>query len=276
MRTLDLHGAQMPVLGLGTWKLAPAAARDMVREALAMGYRHIDTARMYGNEEGVGEGLKQSNVARGDIFLTTKIWSDDYRAEAFDAALADSLRNLRTTYVDLVLLHWPSADIPLDETIAAMNRAREAGKVRHIGVSNFTTDLLNTAVSLSEAPLLTNQVEYHPFLNQDPVYEALRANDMILTAYSPLAQGNVVGNPTIKAIADRHGKTEAQITLAWLLGHPFLATIPKSSKPTRARENLEALEIALTDEERADIGALRSNNGRLVDPAWAPDWDIAA
>jgi diketogulonate reductase-like aldo/keto reductase len=277
MKIVDANGARIPALGLGTFKLTGETCRSLVAEALRLGYRHIDTARMYGNEDAVGAGIAAAGVPRDEIFLTTKIWPDDFRPADLTRALDDSLDRLGVDAVDLTLLHWPSPDVPLDETLGALARAREAGKTRHIGISNFTVALIREAVRLSPAPLVTNQVEYHAFLDQRPVLDELRRQGMALTAYAPTAHAEVIGDPVIEAIAKDHGVSAVQIALAWLVAQDGVIAIPRTSKPERLKENLAAAEIALSDEEVAQIAARARPDGRLISPAGlAPAWDTAA
>ena len=273
---LDVNGAQIPKLGFGTWKLKDETGAAAVKAALETGYRHIDTAQIYENEAAVGAGLAASGVDRADIFLTTKVWMDRYRAGDLEKSARESLARLKTDYVDLLLLHWPSEDVDLKETIEALNAAKAAGLTRHIGVSNFTTRWLDEAAALSEAPLVTNQVEYHPFLDQTPVIEALRRHGMSLTAYSPIGQGKVFEDETLRDVAARHGKTPAQIALKWLIDQPEVIAIPRSSRAENIAANFAVFDIDLSAEETARIDALRRGDGRLIDPSWAPVWDAAA
>ncbi len=273
---LDVHGAKMPKLGFGTWQLEGEDAADGVQEALKIGYRHIDTAQIYKNEAEVGDGLWRGGVPREDIFLTTKVWMDQFRSGDLERSARESLDRLKTDYVDLLLLHWPVEEVPLEETIQALNAVQKAGLARHIGVSNFTTKWLGEAVAVSEVPLAFNQVEYHPFLDQDPVLTALRGYSMGLTAYSPLAQGKVFDEPVLTEIAAAHGVSPAQITLKWLIDQDSVSAIPRSSSKEHIRSNFEIFDIDLSDEETRRISDLRSSTGRIIDPSWAPAWDVAA
>ncbi|WP_225773360.1 aldo/keto reductase [Inquilinus sp. Marseille-Q2685] len=270
------NGAEIPALGFGTFRMNGPDTVRMVRHVLSLGYRHIDTAQIYGNEAEVGEGLAASGVARDDVFLTTKVWVANYRREAFLRSVDDSLRKLGTGHVDLLLLHWPNQDVPLAEQIGALNEVRAAGKVRHIGISNFSTALMAEAASLSAAPLVTNQVEYHPYLGQSAVLAAARAAGMSVTAYYGMADGKVIGDPVIQAIADRHGRTEAQVVLRWLVQQPGVVALSKTVSEARAAANLAIFDFALSAEEMAAIHALARPDGRLVSPeGLAPAWDAA-
>lgn len=274
MHSVEAHGARIPVLGFGTWELRDGLAVRMVEAALEIGYRHIDTAQMYENEREVGTAIRTSGIDRREIFLTTKVWPDRFREGDLQRSVEESLGRLGLDTVDLLLLHWPNPSVPLAETIAALNDARARGMTRHIGISNFPTRLMREALRLSEAPLVTNQVEYHPFLSQKRVLRACREAGMALTAYCPLARGRVFGDPVIERIAARHRKSPAQVALRWLVQQQGVVAIPRSSKPEHARANFEIWDFALDDREMAEISALAGPGGRIVDIAGlAPDWD---
>ncbi|MDR6288897.1 diketogulonate reductase-like aldo/keto reductase [Inquilinus ginsengisoli] len=274
--TVTANGAEIPALGFGTFRMNGADTARMVRHVLSHGYRHVDTAQIYGNEAEVGEGLAASGVARNDVFLTTKVWVANYRHEAFLRSVDESLKKLRTDHVDLLLLHWPNAQVPLAEQIGALNQVKAAGKVRHIGVSNFSTALMAEAVVLSQAPLVTNQVEYHPYLDQAPVLAAARKAGMSVTAYYGMADGKVIDDPAIQAIGARHGKTAAQVVLRWLVQQGVVA-LSKTVSEDRAAANLAISDFALSDDEMAAIHALARPDGRLVSPdGLAPVWDAVA
>ena len=270
---LEAHGARIPALGFGTWELEGRTAERMTAEALEVGYRHIDTAQAYGNEAAVGRAIASSDVSRDNIFLTTKIWPASY--SDFEDAVDQRLELLGTDSVDLLLLHWPRFEgTTLTRTIDALNRARRQGKARHIGVSNFNTDLLARAWAASEAPLVTNQVEYHPFLDQAPVLHAVRERKMCLTAYSPLAHGEVPGNRVLEEIGREHGTSAAAVAIRWLIQQEGVAAIPRTSEPEHCRENFAALDVELAGEEMDRISELVRPDGRVIDPAGlAPEWD---
>ena len=233
MHDVSANGAQIPALGFGTWDLPPDRVQPLVEHALGVGYRHLDTAQMYGNEAAVGAGLRASGLARDAVFLTTKIWPDYFARDAFLEATDERLRLLGVDRVDLLLLHWPSKTVPLGETIEALNAVRKAGQTRHIGVSNFTTKLIDEAVRLSDAPLVTDQVEYHPYLDQSKVLAKLKAHGMALTAYCPIARGRVVDDPTLVRIGEAHGKSATQVALRWLVQQEGVIAIPRSSNEAR-------------------------------------------
>jgi 2,5-diketo-D-gluconate reductase B len=267
------HGVRLPALGLGTFRLDGRTAERMVGYALAIGYRHIDTAQMYGNEAEVGAAIAACGVPRDEIWLTTKIWPDRFRDGELQRAAEESVRRLGTE-PDLLLLHWPNPAVPRAETIAALNDARRRGLTRHIGISNSPTALICESVALSEAPLLVNQVEYHPYLRQRAVLEELRRHGMALTAYSPVAQGKVFSDATLARIGAAHGKNPGQVALRWLLQQDGVSAIPRSSREAHAKANFEIFDFALSAAEMAEIAALARPNGRIVDPAgFAPAWD---
>ena len=276
MKIVEANGASIPAIGLGTFRLKDEDATEAVRHALEIGYRHIDTARMYDNEAAVGKGIAASPVAREDIFLTTKIWPDDFAHADLIHAAKESVAALKTDYVDLLLLHWPSKSVPLKETIEALNEVQASGFAKHIGISNFTTALIEEATSLTSVPLAVDQVEYHPYLNQEKVLGALRAHEMALTAYVPLAHGHVAEDALLQEIGTAHGKTAGQVALRWLVQQDGVIAIPKSGHPERQKQNIEIFDFELSDEEMARIFALQKPNGRIIDPAgFAPEWDAA-
>jgi 2,5-diketo-D-gluconate reductase B len=266
---LTIQGTEIPRLGFGTWLITGKDASEGVRDALEIGYRHLDTARAYENEAEVGEGIAASGVDRADIWLTTKIWLDDFEPARLKRAAEDSLRKLRTDYVDLLLLHWPSADIPVEHSLQAMRELQEAGRIRHAGVSNFPAGMLSRALDV--LPLFADQVEYHPFLAQDALLGLAQRHDFTLTAYSPLAHGKVVGHPELTAIGEQYGKNAGQVALRWLLDQPKVTTAPKASSHDRRLENFDVFDFALSDADRERIAAL-PKDVRTANPSWAPDW----
>lgn len=265
--TVAAAGITVPALGYGTWELEPAVAERGVRDALDLGYRHIDTAAMYGNEEAVGAAIRGHDVDRDDVHLTTKIQPQD--AGDVAGAAEDCLRRLGLDHVDLLLIHWPSHDQPIEQVVEDLDAVRDRGLTRAIGVSNYTSEQVHLAAKV--APLATNQVEFHPFLSQDTVLEACRANDMFLTAYSPLAKGGVLDDPTLQAVAEEVGATPATVALRWLLDHGDVAALPRSSSRDHIASNAE-VGFSLTDEQRQRIADLPKDQ-RIIDPPFAPDWD---
>ncbi len=267
---VEVRGVRVPALGFGTWLVTEQDATDGVREALEIGYRQIDTARAYENEREVGRGIAESGVPRDEIFLTTKVPHDDATADRVERDAEQSLERLGVDHLDLLLLHWPNPDVPLEETLGALNKVREDGRTRQIGVSNFPAGLLRQALEI--APVFCNQVEYHPFLDQSALLDLARANEVLITAYSPLAHGKVPGDETLRSIGARHGKTAGQVALRWLLDQPGVSPIPKASSRERRQENFDVFDFALTDEDREQIEQL-PKDVRTADPPWAPDWD---
>ncbi len=272
---VSANGARIPALGFGTFRLPGPDTLRMVPAALKLGFRHIDTAQIYGNEAEVGAGILASGVNRADIFLTTKVWVDRFGHDALIASVDESLKKLRTDYVDLLLLHWPAGHA-LPEPVGALNEVVKAGKVRHIGVSNFNVAQMQEAIGLSAVPLVTNQVEYHPYLDQGPVIRAARAAGLSVTAYYAMADGKVFGDPVLKQIAAAKGRSVAQVVLRWVLQQDGLVALSKTASETRAAENFAVFDFELTAEEMAAIHALAQPDGRLVSPpALAPVWDAA-
>ena len=273
MLHVTAHGARIPALGLGTFRLGGEVCRRMVEHALALGYRHIDTARMYGNEAEVGSAIAASPVPRDDIWLTTKIWPSDFRAADLRRAAEDSVRRLGTEPT-LLLLHWPSPEVALEETMGELNRIKEDGLAHYIGISNFTTRLIEEAWRLTRAPLIVDQVEYHPYLLQDAVLEAVRAKGMALTAYAPVAQGKVFKDALLQRIGEAHGKTPGQVALRWLLQQDGVCAIPRSSREANVTANFQVFDFELSPDEMGEIRKLGSRSGRLVQAAGvAPEWD---
>ena len=268
--TIEVQGTRVPRVGFGTWQITGPDATEAVRDALEIGYRQIDTARAYENEREVGRGIADSGVPRDEIFLTTKIFIDDFEPDRLKRAAEDSLQQLGTDHLDLLLLHWPNPDVPLEATLGAMAELREDGRIRQLGVSNFPAGYLRRALEI--APVFCDQVEYHPFLGQDQLLELAREREVLVTAYSPLAHGRVPDDATLSRIGERYGKTAGQVALRWLLDQPGVSPIPKASSHDRRLENFEVLDFELTDDERAEIDAL-PKDVRTADPPWAPDWD---
>jgi 2,5-diketo-D-gluconate reductase B len=269
-QTIEVRGVRVPAVGFGTWLVTGQDATDGVRDALEIGYRQIDTARAYENEREVGRGIAESGVPRNEIFLTTKVPHDDASADNVERDAEQSLERLGVDQLDLLLLHWPNPDVPLEETLNAMERVRQDGRTRNLGVSNFPAGLLEQALQI--APVFCNQVEYHPFLDQSRLLDVARANEVLITAYSPLAHGKVPEDATLQRIGDRYGKSAGQVAMRWLLDQPGVSPIPKASSRDRRQENFDVFDFSLTDEDRAEIAAL-PKDVRTANPPWAPDWD---
>ena len=271
---VEAKGARIPLLGLGTWDLRGRTCARVVEQALRLGYRHVDTAEMYDNEREVGEGLRASGVKRDEFFVTTKIWPPHFAPPALERAARECLARLRLSEVDLLLLHWPNPQIPLTETLGALGKVKREGLARHIGVSNFTVALIEQAVQETGEPLVCDQVECHPFLDQSKVIAACRQHGMAVVAYSPIARGNARNDEVLKRIGSRHGKTAAQTCLRFL-AQQNIVVIPRTSKVERLSENAAIFDFVLSAPEMAEIAALAHPGGRMVDWAFSgqPKWD---
>jgi diketogulonate reductase-like aldo/keto reductase len=274
VQVVEANGARIPLIGLGTWELRGRTCAHIVEQALRIGYRHIDTAEMYANETEVGEGLRASGVNRDEVFVVTKVWPSHFAPRELERAAKDSLARLRLPDVDLLLLHWPNPQIPLADTLGALCRMKQAGLARHIGIANFTVALIEEAVRLASEPLVCNQIEMHPYLDQSKVVAACRAHKMAVVAYSPIARGNAAKDAVLARIGKAHGKTAAQVCLRWLV-QQGVAAIPRTSRVERLRENFAVFDFELTEAEMREIAALADRNGRLVDYAYSgpPKWD---
>jgi 2,5-diketo-D-gluconate reductase B len=274
MKMVAASGAEIPSLGFGTHGMTREPMLRTIPAALNAGFRHIDTAQIYRNEEEVGACVQASGLHRADLFLTTKVWVANYAKGAFAASVDDSLRKLRTDYIDLLLLHWPNPNVPLSEQIAGLNAATKAGKARHIGVSNFNRQLLTEAVRLSEAPIVTNQFEYHPYLNQRLLIDECRRLGVLVTAYCGMAVGRVFDDPVLLAIAGRRSKTVAQIVLRWLIQQDSVVALTRTTNPVRIPANLDVFGFELSHDEMEAISRLASGSSRIVSPAGlSPAWD---
>lgn len=262
----------MPRLGLGTWPLKGAEGQAAVESALGLGYRHVDTAEMYGNEVEVGAALKANGLPRGDIFLTTKVWHDKPDGPRFRAAFAACLERLATPYVDLLLVHWPSPALDLPSVLEALAALHAEGTARAVGVSNFPPGLLREALNLKIAPLACLQVEHHVMLDQSALLSITGPAGMVLTSYTPLGKGAAAEDPVIQSIAARHGVTGAQVALAYIMAKGDVAAIPKAASPARQAENLGALSVTLSEADVVALDALPKDR-RFVNPDFAPDWN---
>src|SRR6185312_4014556 len=272
--TLNAHGAQMPAIGYGTMEFS-GRAPELIAAAIASGYRHIDTARKYGTEQFVGEGIRASGIGRGELWVTTKVTELDAREADFMRSVETSLKTLALDYVDLLLVHWPQPKVPFAETLGALAKAKRQGLARNIGVSNFTFAMLDEAVHACPEPLVTNQLEYHCYLPQDRMLAALKRHGMILTAYCPVARGKLLDDPVVGEIAKAHGKTPAQICLRWLIQQPGVAAVPRALEERHIADNIDVFDFSLTDEEMRRLSALRSRRIRIADPPErAPKWDV--
>jgi len=272
MDMITTHGLRMPRLGLGTFRMTGARCQAAVESALSLGYRHVDTAQMYANQDAVGAGLAASGVPRADIHLTSKGHHDIQKPDRIRAACDESLRLLRTDYLDLYLLHWPRPGTDLPAALETMMSLREAGLVRQIGVANSTVAHLRQAVEEIGAPIVCNQIEYHVLIDQTLVLDWMRAHGIPIVAHVPLAQGKLAEHEVLATIGQRYDATAAQVALAWLLDQPDVAVIPKSERVESQLANLEAMSLRLDDADRQAIAALPKTL-RCVNPPFAPVWD---
>jgi 2,5-diketo-D-gluconate reductase B len=272
MPFVEANGAKIPAIGLGTWELRGRTCARLVEQALKLGYRHIDTAQAYENERDVGDGVRASGIKRDDVFVTTKVWTTHFAPNDLERSAKESLVRLRLPEVDLLLLHWPNPQVPLSETLGALAHAKRLGLTRHIGVSNFTVALIEQAVAQCPEPLVCDQVEYHPYLDQTKVKQACAQNGLALVAYSPVAKGRIKNDETLTRIGRVHGKTAAQTCLRWLV-QQNVSAIPRTSKLERLSENIDIFDFELSDDEMARISRLGGAKTRLTDFGFAPKWD---
>jgi 2,5-diketo-D-gluconate reductase B len=273
MDHLQTGDISLPRLGLGTFRMQGDACRGAVESALALGYRHLDTAAMYENEDAVGAAIAASNVPRSELFVTTKVWHDQLgTADSIRRAFDTSIGKLKLDYVDLYMVHWPSKDMNMAIVMETLTALRDERRTRAIGVCNFNLPMLRQAIDEIRAPVASLQVEYHPFLDQSPMLAYLRGRNIPLTAYAPLAQGRAADDETLKRIGHKHGFSAAQVAIAWLLDQDGVIAIPKAQRPESQQSNLDALNIRLDDEDRAAIAALPKDR-RYVTPPFAPNWD---
>ncbi|MGC1778880.1 MAG: aldo/keto reductase [Xanthobacteraceae bacterium] len=274
MPAVEANGAKIPLVGLGTWELRGRTCARVVEQALRLGYCHVDTAEMYDNERDVGDGIRASGVKRNDVFVTTKIWPSHFAPRALERAARDCLMRLRLSEVDLLLLHWPNPQIPLSETLPALCKIKTDGLAHHIGVSNFTVALIEEAVQIASEPLVCDQIECHPFLDQSKVIAACHAHGMAAVAYSPMARGSAKNDAALGRIGAAHKKTAAQVCLRYLVQQDIVV-IPRTSKLERLSENAALFDFVLSDEDMAEIAALANPGGRIVDWSYSgtAKWD---
>jgi 2,5-diketo-D-gluconate reductase B len=270
MTVIEAKGFKIPIIGLGTWALRGRECARLVEQAIRIGYRHIDTAQMYDNEAEVGEGVRASGL-RAEVMVTTKVQPQRLAPHDLERSVKESLAKLRFDTIDLLLIHWPNPRVPLSETLGAMTKLKREGFVKQIGISNFTVALLAEANKLSNE-LVCNQIECHPFLDQDKVIAACRSAGMAVVAYSPIARGGAKGNAVLERIGKTHGKTASQVCLRWLT-QQGIVVIPRTSKIERLQENRDILDFDLSDAEMKEIAGLARNGGRIVDWSWSPQWD---
>jgi diketogulonate reductase-like aldo/keto reductase len=272
MDVIESHGARIPILGFGTMTLKEDQCVQLVEASLKLGYRHLDTAQMYGNEREVGSGMRGSGLKREDIFLTTKVWFTQLASGDFERSVDESLERLGLPWVDLLMIHWPNAQVPLSESIAALCKMKKAGLTKHIGVANFNVAMIEEAVKLASQPIAVLQIETHPYLGQSKVIAAARRYGMAVVGYCPLARGKVPAEAVLQRIGKAHGKTPAQVALRFLEQQQIIP-IPRTSKRERLAENLGSLDLKLSEAEMAEIAKLQRPNPRIVSPPQAPQWD---
>ena len=272
MQVIESHGARIPVIGLGTMTLKDDVCVELVEAALHLGYRHLDTAQMYGNEREVGAGLRASGLPRDDVFVTTKVWFNRLAPGDFERSVDESLEKLGLPWVDLLMIHWPNAQIPLAGSIASLCKVKKAGLAKNIGVANFNIAMIDEATKLATEPIAVLQIETHPYLDQTKVIAAARRHGMAVVGYCPLARGKVPADETLQRIGRAHGKTPAQGALRFL-EQDTIIPIPRTSKRERLAENLGSLDFKLTDAEMKEIGSLKRPDSRIVSPPQAPKWD---
>ena len=273
MQIIEANGARIPAIGLGTMTLRENICVDTVSAALRAGYRHLDTAQMYGNEREVGEGMRASGIPREEMFVTTKVWHNRLAAGDLERSVDESLTRLNLPHVDLLLIHWPNAAIPLKDTLAALAKVKRARLTRHIGAANFTVALIEEAVRLAEEPLVTNQIEVHPFIDQSKVMAACRRHGISITAYCPIARGKVPGAEALERIGTAHGKSAAQVSLRYLVQMGVCA-IPRTATPDHLKANIDVFDFKLSGAEMAELQKLNATNMRVVNPPHAPVWDV--
>jgi diketogulonate reductase-like aldo/keto reductase len=271
MQAVEAKGFKIPTVGLGTWALRGRDCARLTEQAIRIGYRHIDTAQMYDNEREVGEGVRASGL-RSEVIVTTKVLPTSLAPHDLERSVKESLAKLRLDVIDLLLIHWPNPRVPVAETLGAMAKMKREGYTRQIGVSNFTVALLDEANKASSEPLVCDEVECHPFLNQDKIIAACRKSGMAVVAYSPIARGAAVGDKVLEKIGKAHGKTAAQVCLRWLI-QQGMVVIPRTSKIERLEENFAVFDFELSDSEMRDIAGLARRDGRIVDWTWSPKWD---
>jgi diketogulonate reductase-like aldo/keto reductase len=269
---IEAGGASIPAIGLGTWELHGRECARIVEQAVRLGYRHFDTAQLYGNERAVGEGIRASGISRDAVFVATKVAPDNLAPRLLERSVKESVGQLRLGEIDLLLLHWPNRSVPLADTIDALVRVKREGLARHIGVSNYTVALIEEATRLSPEPLVCNQIECHPYLDQSKVIDACRRHGMAVVAYSPVARGGARDDAVLARIGKAYGKSAAQVSLRYLV-QQGLAVIPRTGRVEHLVENFAIFDFTLTPAEMRDISTLARAQGRIVDWAWSPQWD---
>ncbi len=272
---IKANGASIPQVGFGTMRQKGDPGAQATKDAIDVGYRHIDTAANYGNEEDVGRGIKASGIKREELFVVTKVWTTNLNEGVLQTSAEESLKKLGLSYVDLLLIHWPNAAVPMKESITALCATKKRGLTRHIGVSNHTIAMVEQAVEIATEPLVCNQFENHPHLDQSRIMAVSKKHGLAFVAYCPLGRadvGGVMAEPVIQEIAKAKGRTPAQVSLRWNIQQGNVV-IPGSGKKERLAENLSVFDFTLSDDEMKKISALARPNGRVVNPPHAPKWD---
>lgn len=273
MKIVNAHGAAIPALGFGVFRMTDAEVESVVPAALEAGFRHFDTAQIYQNEAALGRALQKAGAKRDELFLTTKVWVDNYSPGKFAASVDESLDKLKVDQVDLLLLHWPADKVAIADQVEMLNAVHAAGKTRFIGVSNQNVAQMKESVQKSRAPIVTNQIEVHPYLDQSTVAQAAKAAGVAISAYYGMADGAVPRDAALQAIGAKYGKSAAQVGLRWLIEQGFVA-LSKTAKPERVAENFNVFDFELNAEDMAAIAKLARPNGRIVSPeGLAPVWD---
>ena len=272
MKFITLGNRPVPAIGLGTYKLTGREAIDIISYAISIGYRHIDTAQLYENEKEVGQAIIKSDVARDDIYLVTKVWPSNLHVDRFIPSFNESLRKLKTDYVDLLLIHWPHHYTPLETYIPLLIQAKESGLAKDIGVSNFNITQLRTTIDAG-AQIVTNQVEFHPWINQARLHHWMSQHHLPLTAYSPLGQGRLLNSKNLENLAAIYARTPAQIILRWMMQLPEILAIPRSSNKNRLAENLNIFDFSIADDHMQLINSWQLENHRIVGAQNGAKWD---
>lgn len=254
MERLTVHGVEVPRIGLGTWNLRGQTCRQAVARALALGYRHIDTAELYGNEQDIGAAVGAAGVPRTELFIVSKAWSDHLHSDSLVAACEASLERLGTDYMDLYLVHWPNRQVPIDDTMAGMGKLLQQGKTRQMGVSNFSIQQMEEAETALGSRIFCNQVRFNVRHRQPDMVEHCQRQDVLLAAYTPLAKGAFAGDPVLVEIGKAHGKTPHQVALRWLIQQDNVAALPKSARQDHQEQNLDVFDFSLSTDEMARIG----------------------
>lgn len=273
MQTDTVHGATIPALGFGVFRMSDEEVERVIPAALEAGFRHFDTAQIYQNEAALGRALQAAGARRDDLFLTTKVWVDKYRPDNFAASVDESLDKLKVDRVDLLLLHWPADKVPVAAQIEMLDAVQAAGKTKFVGVSNQNIAQMRESVARSSAPIVTNQVELHPYLPQHALAAAAKAAGVVVTAYYGMADGAVPKDPVLQQIGAKYGKSAAQVGLRWLVQQGHIA-LSKTAKPERVKENIAIFDFILDEADMAAITKLARPDGRIVSPTGlAPEWD---